>query len=70
MKCNKASGLDGFTVEFYKKSWLVIEEELIEGVQSFFKSGKLLTKVLVTIITLNLKKLDLSLNMGEFRPVA
>lgn len=33
---SKVPGPDGFTVEFYKRAWSVVERDLIIAVQSFF----------------------------------
>jgi hypothetical protein len=42
LKDNKAPGLDGFDVGFFKKAWSIVGLDTINVVQSFFKSGRLL----------------------------
>jgi hypothetical protein len=65
MRNNKAPGLDGFTVEFFKKAWPIVGGDVIFAIKSFFESGMLLKEVNVTIITLVPKKLNPS-TMGDF----
>lgn len=52
MRNNKAPGLDGFTVEFFKKAWPIVGGDVIFAIKSFFESGMLLKEVNGTIITL------------------
>lgn len=33
---NKASGLDGYYVVFFKKAWHIVEEDVMEAIKSFF----------------------------------
>lgn len=39
---SKAPKLDGFNNKFYKAVWPVINEDVVEAIPCFFKSGKLL----------------------------
>jgi hypothetical protein len=48
MKSNKAPRLDGSTAGFFQKSWPIIGMDLIQAIQSFFKSGKLLKEANAT----------------------
>lgn len=65
MRNNKAPGLDGFTVEFFKKAWPIVGGDVIFAIKSFFESGMLLKEVNATIITLVPKKLNPS-TMRDF----
>nr|GEV83963.1 RNA-directed DNA polymerase, eukaryota, reverse transcriptase zinc-binding domain protein [Tanacetum cinerariifolium] len=49
---NKASGPDGYSYEFLKKSWEVIREEFYLAMKEFFRSGKLLGEINATLIAL------------------
>jgi hypothetical protein len=69
MKNNKAPGLDGFPVEFFKSAWSVVGQDFIAAIKDFFVSSKLLTEVNATILSLVPKKVNPSA-MGDFRPIA
>ncbi|GAB2268310.1 hypothetical protein Dimus_038709 [Dionaea muscipula] len=66
---DKAPGVDGFTVAFFKKSWLVIGDDVCKVVLDFFSKKKMLTEV-------NLAVLHMVPNgqnptcAGDYRPVA
>nr|GFA21302.1 hypothetical protein [Tanacetum cinerariifolium] len=36
---NKSPGLDGFTFEFYRRYWSLIEDDVLEAVNYFFQNG-------------------------------
>ncbi|KAK4382864.1 putative mitochondrial protein [Sesamum angolense] len=65
----KAPGLDGYTVAFFKKAWEVVGEEITIAVQQFFSSGKLLKQLNSTLITL-VPKVQLPQSMADFRPIS
>ncbi|XP_020243132.1 uncharacterized protein LOC109821353 [Asparagus officinalis] len=44
---DKAPGPDGYNVSFFKSAWTVIGEEVIEAIEEFFSSGKLLGMVMI-----------------------
>lgn len=70
MKANEAPGPKGFSAGFFfQKAWPIIGKDLIDLVQSFFRSGKLIKLVNATIITLVPKNLNPS-SMGDFRPIS
>jgi hypothetical protein len=69
MPSNKAPGPDGYTAEFFKASWPIVGEEVMDAIKGFFTSGKLLKEVNATILTLVPKKANPSA-MGDFRPIA
>ncbi|KAG2712673.1 hypothetical protein I3760_04G137100 [Carya illinoinensis] len=48
----KAPGPDGMTALFYRHYWSIIKNEVIEAVQNFFRSGKLLKQLNHTNIAL------------------
>jgi transposase len=69
IKNNKAPGSDGFSTEFYKASWTIISDEVVQAIQSFFEMDKLLKEVNATIIiTLVPKNLN-PFAMSEFRQI-
>ena len=47
---NKAQGPDGYSAHFFKSSWEIVSQDVIEAIKSFFASGKLLREVNSTII--------------------
>lgn len=69
MPNGKFSGPDGFTVEFFKESWLVIGNDVTNAVQSFFKFGFLPPGLNSTILTLIPKK-SLALEMKDYKPIS
>lgn len=52
MPANKASGPDGFPMEFYKAAWTVVGKDLITAVQSFFLYGLLPRTINATLLSL------------------
>jgi hypothetical protein len=69
MKSNKAPAPDGYTADFFKASWSMVGADVVEAIQDFFVSGKLLKEVNATILTLVPKKTNAE-TMGDFRPIA
>lgn len=69
MKRKKAPRLDGFLVGFFQSAWPIVGKDLVESIQSFFRTSKLLKEVNATIITLVHKKVNPSL-MRDFRPIS
>lgn len=53
---NKSHGPDGYTSEFFKKTWSIVGPSLIATVQEFFRSGRLLGQWNSTTVTLVPKK--------------
>ena len=51
---NKALGLDGFNRKFYKVACLVIEDDIIDAIQSFYRTIKLVKSWnIITIILIS-----------------
>ncbi|GKC78298.1 RNA-directed DNA polymerase, eukaryota, reverse transcriptase zinc-binding domain protein [Tanacetum coccineum] len=48
----KAPGPDCFTAMFFKKSWEIMGKDVVDAIQEFFTSGKLLKEINTTIIAL------------------
>lgn len=69
MNSNKAPGIDGFNVYFFKKSWHIIGQDVIKAVIQFFQSGELPLELNVALITL-LPKCANASGVKEFRPIA
>ena len=65
----RAHGPDDFTVEFFKHAWHIVKSDFVAAIASFFRSGKLLTEVNSTLITLVLKIPNPS-TVADFRPIA
>ncbi|GKB67000.1 RNA-directed DNA polymerase, eukaryota, reverse transcriptase zinc-binding domain protein [Tanacetum coccineum] len=65
---NTASGLDGYTLGFFKKAWNIIGKEVCLAIKDFFLNGKLLGEINATMIAL-VPKLDVPTKVYEFRPI-
>ncbi|KAI9176948.1 hypothetical protein LWI28_009034 [Acer negundo] len=57
---NKAPGPDGFNANFFKKTWDIVGEDVINAIQEFFRSGHLLKELNATTISM----------MKDFRPIS
>ena len=66
---NKASGPDGYTPEFFCKSWQVFGAEVTEAVLEFFSSGKLLKQWNATNLVL-IPKIPNASKMTDFRLIS
>ncbi|XP_024004813.1 uncharacterized protein LOC112081968 [Eutrema salsugineum] len=66
---NKTPGPDGFTGEFYRSTWDIIDDDLVKAVQEFFNSGKLLKQWNCTAISLIPKKVGAE-KLVDFRPIS
>lgn len=66
---NKSPGPDGYTSEFFKKTWSVTGPSLIEAVQEFFTTGRLLSQWNNTAVTLVPKKPNAD-KLSDFRPIS
>ncbi|XP_074315503.1 uncharacterized protein LOC141651701 [Silene latifolia] len=66
---NKAPGPDGYTSQFFKDAADIVGEDLVAAVKEFFQSGKLLTQVNSTVLTLVPKKAR-PISVADFRPIA
>jgi hypothetical protein len=68
MKANKAPGPDVFFVDFFKASWAIVGQEVVDAIKGFFNSVSLLREVNAIIISLVPKKVN-PFAMGDFRPI-
>ena len=66
---NKTPGPDGYTGEFYRKTWDVIGPDLTRAVLEFFSSGKLLKQWNCTVISLIPKRVGAD-KLVDFRPIS
>ncbi|XP_052181660.1 uncharacterized protein LOC127794528 [Diospyros lotus] len=66
---DKAPGPDGFTAKFFKKSWEIVGANVVKAIQSFFASGRLLSQVNATIISL-IPKVPHPETPSQFRPIS
>ena len=65
----KAPGPDGMPGLFYRHYWLIVGEQLVAAVQSFFREGWLLLELNHTYITL-IPKVQGAHNFNQFRPIS
>ncbi|GAB2303773.1 hypothetical protein Dimus_038959 [Dionaea muscipula] len=66
---NKAPGPDGYTAGFFKKSWLIISDDLCNAVKEFFNTGQLLRQINHALIVLLPKHTNAN-RVEDFRPIA
>ncbi|GKB28399.1 RNA-directed DNA polymerase, eukaryota [Tanacetum coccineum] len=66
---NKSPGPDGFTFEFFRRYWNIINQDVVNAVQEFFASGTFPSGCNSSFITLIPKKNDAKL-VKDFRPIS
>ncbi|XP_074288536.1 uncharacterized protein LOC141613691 [Silene latifolia] len=66
---DKSPGPDGYTSQFFKDAWDIIGDEIGGAIMNFFDSGKLLSQINSTVITL-IPKVDRPTNVTHFRPIS
>lgn len=66
---DKAPGPDGFGAHFSKDVWSIIGHDVTNVILNFFTTGKLLTEINSTILTL-IPKVSYRSSVVEFRPIA
>lgn len=69
LPANKTPGPDGYTGEFFRKTWNILGDDFTSAVLEFFRSGKLLKQWNCTAISLVPKKLGAD-RIGDFRPIS
>ncbi|GJR20984.1 RNA-directed DNA polymerase, eukaryota [Tanacetum coccineum] len=66
---NKSPGHDGFTFDFFRKYWKIIDQDVVNAVQDFFITSKFPPGSNSTFITLIPKKHDAKV-VKDFRPIS
>ncbi|GKD96071.1 RNA-directed DNA polymerase, eukaryota, reverse transcriptase zinc-binding domain protein, partial [Tanacetum coccineum] len=66
---NKASGPDGYTSTFFKKSRKIVGEDVCMAIKEFFSTGKLLDEVNATLISL-VPKVTTPNKVSDYKPIA
>ncbi|CAA7030815.1 unnamed protein product [Microthlaspi erraticum] len=66
---NKTPGPDGYTGEFYRKSWDIVGHDIIKAVLEFFRSGQMLKQWNCTAISLIPKRVGAD-KLVDFRPIS
>ena len=66
---DKAPGVDGYNAFFFKHTWKIIKDDIIEAVKSFFTTGKLLKDFNCTLVSL-IPKGQNPKTVKEYRPIA
>ncbi|GJV99694.1 putative RNA-directed DNA polymerase [Tanacetum coccineum] len=69
MEDDRATGLDGFTVAFFKKAWDVVGGDITCAIRDFFSNGKLLKELNHTIISL-IPKVTTPAHINDYRPIS
>ncbi|XP_074314061.1 uncharacterized protein LOC141649266 [Silene latifolia] len=65
----KSPGPDGYGSQFFRDAWEIIGDEICAAVQNFFDTGKLLTQLNATIITL-IPKVERPETIKHYRPIS
>lgn len=65
----KSPGPDGITAGFYKSTWPIIKDDVVKAVLNIFKSGKILSQINATNITL-VPQVSCSNFVGDYRPIS
>ncbi|XP_074277152.1 uncharacterized protein LOC141600800 [Silene latifolia] len=65
----KSPGPDGYGSQFFRDAWEIIGDEICVAVQNFFDTGKLLTQINATIITL-IPKMERPETVKHYRPIS
>ncbi|XP_074304625.1 uncharacterized protein LOC141639376 [Silene latifolia] len=66
---NKSPGPDGYSSQFYRDAWEIIWGDICDAVCDFFSTGKLLSQINATIITL-IPKNERPTIVKHFRPIS
>lgn len=65
----KAPEVDGYNSLFFKKTWNIVKEEIMQAVKDFFTTGRLYKAINCTTVTLVPKTVKPK-TVKEFRPIA
>lgn len=65
----KAPDPDGYGAKFFKSSWNIVREDMMEIVKLFFEKGELDSRINTTLITL-IPKHSQATNLRDFRPIS
>ncbi|XP_022014976.1 uncharacterized protein LOC110914495 [Helianthus annuus] len=66
---NKAPGPDGFTSEFFRKSWSIVGGDVTAAIIDFFQSGRLLQEINHTFLAL-IPKVSTPGIVTDYRPIS
>nr|ABD33261.1 RNA-directed DNA polymerase (Reverse transcriptase) [Medicago truncatula] len=69
MDSSKAPGIDGYNVHFFKCSWNIIGDSVIDAILDFFKTGFMPKIINCTYMTLLPKEVNVT-SVKNFRPIA
>ncbi|XP_074290450.1 uncharacterized protein LOC141617164 [Silene latifolia] len=65
----KSPGPDSYGSQFFRDAWEIIGDEICAAIQNFFDTGKLLTQINATIITL-IPKMERPETVKHYRPIS
>ncbi|CAL1404025.1 unnamed protein product [Linum trigynum] len=66
---NKAHGPDGFTIEFFKKAWSIVKNDLVKAVDEFYITGFVPDSIGHSFLCLIPKK-ESAEGLNDFRPIS
>ncbi|KAL9689931.1 hypothetical protein QQ045_010322 [Rhodiola kirilowii] len=66
---SKAPGSDGFNVNFYKKYWCYVKEEVVGFIEEFCENGRLAKGINKTFLAL-IPKVESPQSFRDFRPIS
>ncbi|XP_074315297.1 uncharacterized protein LOC141651485 [Silene latifolia] len=66
---SKSLGPDGYTSQSYRDAWDIVGDDICEAILNVFETGKLLTQINATFITL-IPKVDRHVSVKHYRPIS
>ena len=70
MKRNKSPGMDGLTVEFYRKFWPLIKDDFVDVIKECYKRGELSESMNLRLIRLIYKMRGSRSDLKNWRPIS
>ncbi|KAL0455709.1 UNVERIFIED_CONTAM: LINE-1 reverse transcriptase [Sesamum latifolium] len=66
---DSAPGPDGYTSAFFKAAWPIVGNDIVNAIDDFFKTGKLLKQVNATVLA-PIPKVQMPSHVSDYRPIS